>query len=352
MSSSACTTRDGSRRSTMHLASCLQIRISRSACANSSTPPSEVNRPPSNAAVTFLRPTAGNPIRAALSSRTAGVACGILCLAAELVSTPSFLQKVSALSHSRQPFGTLWCIREARQIRHIRGKGLSAGTQFGSSLGGFGQGIGLDLRYAHLRLVLVPKAAGGSFRWSMADGAWRCRWRVKQMNIMRLFKKSLRDDDLFNQAFDDIGGSPSARTIRNWSNAELHEQLVGNNLQAVARHVAECELRRRESWQTPAKYSLWAAILALVVSLSSIVLTLSAREHHLRANLPNFARCHPYGRVRLRSAISCQRNSRGKADNIKENSISAGCFGSTGDDPRIHCRTLLRQTEPALICAH
>src|SRR5579863_1026793 len=113
MSSSACTTRDGSRRSTMHLASCLQIRISRSACANSSTPPSEVNRPPSNAAVTFLRPTAGNPIRAALSSRTAGVACGILCLAAELVSTPSFLQKVSALSHSRQPIGTLWCIREA-----------------------------------------------------------------------------------------------------------------------------------------------------------------------------------------------------------------------------------------------
>ena len=47
------------------------------AWANSSTPPSQVSRPPSKAAVTFLRCTAGNENRAALSSCSAGMACGI-----------------------------------------------------------------------------------------------------------------------------------------------------------------------------------------------------------------------------------------------------------------------------------
>jgi hypothetical protein len=64
MSSSVWITRAGSRGSAMQAASRAQIPIARSACASSRTPPSDVSRPPSNAAVTFLRPTAGNEIGA------------------------------------------------------------------------------------------------------------------------------------------------------------------------------------------------------------------------------------------------------------------------------------------------
>ena len=46
----------------------------RSACPSNITPASEVMRPPSNAAVIFLRPTAGNENGRRLSSIMAGVA--------------------------------------------------------------------------------------------------------------------------------------------------------------------------------------------------------------------------------------------------------------------------------------
>jgi hypothetical protein len=46
----------------------------RSAAANNITPPSEVMRPPSNAAVTFLRATAGKLNYSTVSSDMAGVA--------------------------------------------------------------------------------------------------------------------------------------------------------------------------------------------------------------------------------------------------------------------------------------
>jgi hypothetical protein len=52
----------------------------RSAWANSSMPPSEVSRPPSNAAVTFLAQIAGDTKLGALSSDMAGVALSVLYL--------------------------------------------------------------------------------------------------------------------------------------------------------------------------------------------------------------------------------------------------------------------------------
>jgi hypothetical protein len=70
----------------------------------SRTPPSEVNRPPSKAAVTFLRWIAGNEIRGALSIFSVGVTGGIFCPVQGMASTPNFLFQNRALRYSRQHF--------------------------------------------------------------------------------------------------------------------------------------------------------------------------------------------------------------------------------------------------------
>ena len=66
-----------SRRSAISAASFAQIPSRRSAAANSITPPSEVIRPPSKAAVTFLRATAGKVKGSSVSSVMADVAASI-----------------------------------------------------------------------------------------------------------------------------------------------------------------------------------------------------------------------------------------------------------------------------------
>src|SRR5215218_3064982 len=74
MSEIACFTRAGSRRSGMKRASRSAIPSRRSAWARSMTPPSDDKRPPSKAAVIFLRDTAGNGNVAVVWSGMAGVA--------------------------------------------------------------------------------------------------------------------------------------------------------------------------------------------------------------------------------------------------------------------------------------
>ena len=74
MSASVWVIRVGSRRSGKQRASRSAMPSRRSAIASSITPPSEVRRPPSKAAVTFLRATAGNENGRRLSSVMAGVA--------------------------------------------------------------------------------------------------------------------------------------------------------------------------------------------------------------------------------------------------------------------------------------
>jgi hypothetical protein len=66
--------RPGSRRSVTSAASLSAMPIRRSANANSITPPSELMRPPSNAAVSFLRSTDGSENGSRLLSIMAGVA--------------------------------------------------------------------------------------------------------------------------------------------------------------------------------------------------------------------------------------------------------------------------------------
>jgi hypothetical protein len=65
--------RDGSRRSGMQRARRSATPKRRSAIESNITPPSEVIRPPSNAAVTFLAPTAGNANGRIVSSVMAAV---------------------------------------------------------------------------------------------------------------------------------------------------------------------------------------------------------------------------------------------------------------------------------------
>src|SRR5258705_3596295 len=78
MSATLCLTRAGLRGSAIKGASVCAMPMRRSAAASSMTPPSEVMRPPSNAAVSFLRAPAGKPHRPILSSDLAGVAMGTL----------------------------------------------------------------------------------------------------------------------------------------------------------------------------------------------------------------------------------------------------------------------------------
>src|ERR1019366_9367132 len=63
---------NGLRGSAMPAASLSATPSRRSACPSNITPESEVMRPPSNAAVIFLRPTAGNENGRRLSSIMAG----------------------------------------------------------------------------------------------------------------------------------------------------------------------------------------------------------------------------------------------------------------------------------------
>src|SRR5215468_1260854 len=70
---SRCTNRRGSRGSAITAASFSAIASRRSACARTITPPSEVIRPPSNAAVIFLLATAGKANGRNLSLVMAGV---------------------------------------------------------------------------------------------------------------------------------------------------------------------------------------------------------------------------------------------------------------------------------------
>src|SRR5271154_5204337 len=77
ISTRLCTTRVGSRRSGNTRAKLSAKPRRRSAIARSITPPFEVRRPPSKAAVTFLLATAGNEKSRIVSSVMAGVAFAV-----------------------------------------------------------------------------------------------------------------------------------------------------------------------------------------------------------------------------------------------------------------------------------
>src|SRR5580692_11340110 len=112
ISTRLCTTRVGSRRSGNTRANLSAKPRRRSAIARSITPPFEVRRPPSKAAVTFLARTAGNENGRIVSSVMAGVAFAVegdgVGFATESYAASALYTTLASLS------AALWRIRRAR----------------------------------------------------------------------------------------------------------------------------------------------------------------------------------------------------------------------------------------------
>src|ERR1700680_1094430 len=108
------TTRVGSRRSGNTRAKLSAKPRRRSAIARSITPPFEVRRPPSKAAVTFLAATAGNENGRIVSSVMAGVAFAVegdgVGFATESYASSALYTTLASLS------GAIWRIRRANDI--------------------------------------------------------------------------------------------------------------------------------------------------------------------------------------------------------------------------------------------
>jgi hypothetical protein len=114
MSASRWVTRAGSRLSAISAASLSAMPIRRSASANSITPPSELMRPPSNAAVTFLRCTDGSANGSRLSSVMAGVAESDS--AGDWRRHPNLSLQIRRLRYIRQRIPALRRIRRANGV--------------------------------------------------------------------------------------------------------------------------------------------------------------------------------------------------------------------------------------------
>src|ERR1700736_5218114 len=132
ISTRLCTTRVGSRRSGNTRAKLSAKPRRRSAIARSITPPFEVRRPPSKAAVTFLASTAANENGRIVSSVMAGVAFAVegdgVGFATESYAASAFYTTLASLS------GALWRIRRANWLvgRHWQrsGHALLHGRKF------------------------------------------------------------------------------------------------------------------------------------------------------------------------------------------------------------------------------
>src|SRR5450759_5015552 len=114
ISTRLCTTRVGSRRSGNTRAKLSAKPRRRSAIARSITPPFEVRRPPSKAAVTFLASTAGNENGRIVSSVMAGVAFAVegdgVGFATESYAASALYTTLASLS------GALWRIRRVSDL--------------------------------------------------------------------------------------------------------------------------------------------------------------------------------------------------------------------------------------------
>src|SRR6202790_2729516 len=114
ISTRLCTTLVGARRSGNTRAKLSAKPRRRSAIARSITPPFEVRRPPSKAAVTFLARMAGNEKGRIVSSGMAGVAFAVegdgVGFATESYAASALYTTLASLS------GAIWRIRRARPL--------------------------------------------------------------------------------------------------------------------------------------------------------------------------------------------------------------------------------------------
>ena len=83
----------------------------------------------------------------------------------------------------------------------------------------------------------------------------------------------------FERTRTDGGASGTLTTEYSWPNfrlwidEELHEYIARNPDTASAR-LASSEVRRREAWQTPAKWALVVSLFSLAVSAAALLRTL------------------------------------------------------------------------------
>ena len=61
--------------------------------------------------------------------------------------------------------------------------------------------------------------------------------------------------------------------FRLWVDEEIHE-LIARNLDTASARLAASEVRRREAWQTPAKWALVVSLFSLAVSAAAFLRTL------------------------------------------------------------------------------
>ena len=76
----------------------------------------------------------------------------------------------------------------------------------------------------------------------------------------------------YDEAFATLTADPSVR-FKESIDEELHE-LIARNPDSAAARMAASEVRRREAWQTPARWSLMVSIAALVLSIFALIRTL------------------------------------------------------------------------------
>lgn len=75
----------------------------------------------------------------------------------------------------------------------------------------------------------------------------------------------------YEDAFDKLAAGPPL-TFRDWTDAELAE-LIARNPESAPARLAASEIRRREAWQTPARWSLMVSALALLLSAVALART-------------------------------------------------------------------------------
>lgn len=78
--------------------------------------------------------------------------------------------------------------------------------------------------------------------------------------------------DSYERAFDKLTKNDSPN-FKEWPDDELAE-LIASDPNTAAARLAAREVFKRDSWQTPAKWSLGVSILALILSICAFARTL------------------------------------------------------------------------------
>jgi hypothetical protein len=76
----------------------------------------------------------------------------------------------------------------------------------------------------------------------------------------------------YEKAFDEWAADPPLR-FREWVDSELAE-LIARNPDTAAARMAASEIRRREAWQTPAKWALIVSLFSFGVAAWALIRTL------------------------------------------------------------------------------